>query len=273
MMRTPALRFALAGALLFFAANHWGAPRHATGPAVSAEAEDALLFDVALQSGLEQRDPLVAARLAELGRYLALAPDGADDAAFAQAARGLELVRTDPIIRRHLIDLMHLTAKTMPPAALPSERELRGFYEEHLATYTLPRRVRLRHVYLSRDRRGGQLAGDAGAIAARLRDAGADAGAGLGDAFARGASFGPLNEADLGRVFGPAFAAAALALPPHQWSSPIASAYGLHLVWIDTSFDAAPAPFADVRGQVLHAWLRERRADQLAASLSALRGG
>jgi hypothetical protein len=268
------VRFALAGAALFAVLDRWTPepPPPVTNAAVAGAAEDALLLDVALAGGLDRSDPLVRARLSNLGRYLELEPDAAGDAALEQQARGLDLVHSDPIIRRHLIDLMHLTAASLPPALLPSEDELRTYYGQHVTEYTLPPRTRLRHVYLSRDRRGPRLAADADALLERLHGQGSESGVGVGDGFARGAEVGPASDAELLRTFGPAFTAALAALPTRQWSGPIASAYGLHLVWIEERRAAAAPPFADVRGQLLHAWLRERRAEQLAASLSALRG-
>jgi len=275
-VRAPALRFALFGAVLFFALDRWLPAARSlppTGGTDAASAEDALLLNVALDAGLDRSDPWVRYRLANLGRYLGLAPETADDAVAEREARTLGLVHSDPIIRRHLIDLMHLTAASLPPAALPDDAELRRYYADHADAYALPDRVRLTHVYLSRDRRGANLAADAAALAARLHGQGMSAGAGLGDGFARGARVGPASTADLTRVFGADFATTVAALPVGQWSPPIASSYGLHLVWVEERLAAAPPPFEEVRGQLLHAWLRERRTDQLAASPSSLRGG
>lgn len=277
-MRAPALRFAAVGALLFVAVAHRGGapPPDASASASTATAnaatDDALLFDVALNAGLDRTDPFVRARLVNLGRYLSLAPEGADDATVEQAARAMHLVRSDPIIRRHLIDLMLLAAKTLPPTALPTEAELRAYYAAHAAQYALAPRVRLSHVYLSRDRRGAHLASDAAAVAVRLRVGDATGGLALGDSFARGAQIGFVTEAELARIFGSGFAAEVMALPPGQWSPPIVSAYGLHLVWIEERVASSAPRFEEVRGQLLHAWLREHRAARLAASLSALRG-
>lgn len=274
-MRAPALCFAVAGAALFAVVDRRNPPAPLDpAPAAVAEpaaADDALLLSVALRGGLDRSDPLVRARLVNLARYLALVPADADHDAAEQAARHIGLVHSDPIIRRHLIDLMHLTANSLPPSLLPSDTELRAYYAAHRETYTLPPRVRLTHVYLSRDRRGAHLAEDAAAMAARLHgDEAADGGA-HGDAFARGAEIGPASAAELARIFGPAFAAAVMTLPVGEWSAPIPSPYGLHLVRVAARSDAAPLPFDAVRGQLLHAWLREQRAAQLAASLSALR--
>jgi hypothetical protein len=275
-VRAPALRFAVAGALLFVGSNRWAPASHplpALPPTAAAEGgEDALLLEVALAAELDRTDPLVRDRLRSLARFLALAPEAADDATLEREARALGLVRSDPIIRRHLVDLMRLAAAALPAAALPDEDGLRTYYAAHLDAYTLPARVRLTHVYLSRDRRGSQLAGDAAALADALSGRGGGAGAGLGDPFLRGPAFGPATTTDLARVFGAGFADAVTALPVGRWSRPISSAYGLHLVWVEERLAPAPAPFEAVRNQVLHAWLRDRRADQLAASLASLRG-
>ena len=273
IVRAPALRFAIAGAVLFVALDRWIPAARPTIGGGSADSEDALLLNVALDAGLDRSDPLVRYRLVTLGRFLGLAPDSADDVAVEGQARTLGLVHSDPIIRRHLIDLIHLTAASLPPAALPDDAELRRYYASHADAYTLPDRLRLTHVYLSRDRRGAHLVGDAAALAAQLQGRGADAAAGLGDAFARGARIGPASAAELRRIFGAELAAAVAALPVGEWSSPIASSYGEHIVLVEERLASAPPPFEDVRGQLLHAWLRERRADQLAASLSSLRGG
>ena len=274
-MRAPALRFALAGAVLFVAADRWLPAAHSLAPAGVSDAgsEDALLLNVALDARLDRSDPYVRYRLVTLGRFLGVAPETEPDAAVEQQARTLGLVHSDPIIRRHLIDLIRLTAAALPPAALPDEAELRRNYAAHADAYAPPDRLRLRHVYLSRDRRGARTSDAAAALAAELRGRDADAGAGLGDGFARGATVGPATPAELTRIFGADFTTAVAALPVGEWSAPIASAYGLHIVRIDARLPSAPPPFEDVRGQLLHAWLRDRRADQLAASLSTLRGG
>lgn len=276
-MRAPALRFAVAGALLFAGYQHWAPPTRplAASPQVvaSGDDEDAVLLEVALAAELDRSDALVRDRLRNLARFLALAADGADDAALEREARALGLVRSDPVIRRHLVDLMRLTASTLPPAALPDEDALRAYYAAHRDAYALPARTRLTHVYLSRDRRGAALGRDAAALAAALHGRGVEAAAGLGDGFSRGAAVGPATTAELARIFGAGFADAVAELPVGQWSAPLPSTYGLHLVWVAERHAAEPAAFESVRNQVLHAWLRERRAQQLAAALAALRNG
>lgn len=263
-MRAPALRFAVAGALLY-ALLDWSPPAAVPAPAAAAS-DDALLLDLALAAELDRSDPLVRDRLASLGHFLALAPGG-DAQAREREARALGLERTDPIIRRHLIDLMQLTAGALPPGELPDEPALRDYYAAHGARYALPERVRLTHVFLSRDARGAGVAQQAAEAADALR-AGRTVG---GDPFARGRGIGPASAAELERIFGPGFAAAAFALPAGEWSAPIASTYGLHVVRVEERLAGGLPPFESVHGQLLHAWLRDRSAERAARNLASLR--
>jgi hypothetical protein len=262
-VRAPALRFAVAGALLY-ALLDW---TPAAPPRPAAADDDALLLDLAVTAQLDRTDPLVRDRLVSLGRFLALAP-GADDTVLEREARGVGLVRSDPIIRRHLVDLMQLTAAALPSNALPDDATLRAYYETRREAYALPERVGLTHVYLSRDRRGAAIDADAAQMVSALRRGDRV----QGDPFARGAQIGPATGDELARVFGAAFVEQVGTLPVGEWSAPIASAYGVHVVRVEARIAGGPPPFDSVRGQVLHQWLRERREQQLAATLAGLRG-
>jgi parvulin-like peptidyl-prolyl isomerase len=74
---------------------------------------------------------------------------------------------------------------------------------------------------------------------------------------------GPLSEAS--RAFGNDFAAKVDALPAGQWSGPLESPYGLHLVLVTERVAAARPALADVRPQVEREYLAERRKARLQA--------
>jgi hypothetical protein len=218
-----------------------------------------VLLREALAHEFDRRDPVVRARLIILGRYLGLARGG-DDAAVEREARALGLARSDQVVQRHLAEMMRLTAAKPGPDDLPSASELHTYYEQHAARFTEPLRVRVTNVYLSRDRRGDALAADANALLDELRRRGVDprdAGA-FGDPFVRGADVGPASADELDRTFGPGFAAALADLPEHTWSGPIASPYGLHLVWIEQRLPPSTLPFAAVQSRALHQYLDDR---------------
>ena len=271
-----ALHFALLGALLFLVDRWWTAPAPAPAPplvvASAADVDDELLLREALARQFDRRDPVVQQRLVGLARYLSLA-DPDDAAALEREARALGLERSDPTVRRHLVEMMRLAAAELRPGDLPDEAALHTYYADHPDRFAVPARISLSHVFLSRDRRGAELAGDAAALLAELRaravpPAGAPA---FGDPFVRGPHVRNASAAQLAGSFGPNFAAAAAALPEGTWSGPVTSPYGVHLVFVEGRQPAHAADFAVVRNRVVHELLRARRDQQLRATLDALR--
>ena len=76
---------------------------------------------------------------------------------------------TDLVVRRRLIQKMKLDVFAAARAVEPTEAELADYLQRHVGRFTQPARVRLSHVFLSRDRRGASLDADAEALLARLR--------------------------------------------------------------------------------------------------------
>lgn len=282
-MRSPLLRFTLAGALLFGLQRWWSASGDVPPPlpivvaergdsaATDAAIENEVLLREALVRRFDENDKVVRERLVRVGRFLGLAAGGDDDAV-EREARTLGLQRTDTMIRRYLVGMMRLAATQPGPQDLPDESALRAYYEEHAERYAQPVRTRLTHVYLSADRRGAELESDAATLLARLRTQSASAGdsASLGDAFARGATLS-LSAAQIDQVFGPGFAAALAEQPQRAWVGPLRSSYGLHLVWIDETTPAAPLPLAAVRSRVVHEMLADGAERRLREKVRALR--
>jgi len=273
--RRPA-HFVLIGALLFATDRRWmpSAPP-ANRPVIVAPAEqvdDELLFQEALAHGFDRSDPIVHQRLVALASYLGLA-DAADDVALEREARVLGLERTDPTVRRHLIEMMRLGASVLTPTDMPDEAALRAYYTDHAARFARPARTTLTQVYLSRDRHGDGVGAAADALLAQLRARAVppDAAGALGDPFARGAHVSDASTAQLASSFGPAFADAVAELPEGEWSGPIASPYGLHLVFVEARRSEEAAPFAAVRNRVVHEVLRQRSAERLQVALQTLR--
>jgi len=273
MTRTrPALHFLCAGAALFAATQWWtpvASPRNAAPMTDTDRSDDGLLLREAFALGLDDSRP-VRGRLVSLAETLDLAP--ADDPIRqVREARAVGLEYSDPVVRRHLVELMRLAAST--PRTLPDEAALRAYYAAQVDRFRAPERVRLTQVYLSGARRGAAAATDAAALLARLRSGELDAAAGLalGDGFARGAHLGPVSRDELARVLGPAFAEAVFAVPDANWHGPYPSSYGVHLVRVEARLPAAVPDLSRVRSRVLHAYLRERGETRFADTLAALR--
>jgi len=272
---TTLFHFVLIGAVLFAARRWLPTSRSAGGPVVvasAAQVDDELLYREALAQGFDRRDPIVRQRLVALARYLDLAAAD-DDAALERQARALGLERSDPTVRRHLIEMLRLAAANLAPDDMPDEKALRAYYAAHGEEFTRPLRTTLTHVFISRDLHGDDTSATAAALLKQLRASAVTpaAAAGLGDPFPRGGRVSNASSDNLARSFGSAFSAAVAQLPQGAWSGPVASPYGLHLVFVEERRAEERQPFATAQNRVMHGVLRERGAARLRATLDRLR--
>ena len=262
-IRSPALHFLCLGAVLLVAAR--ASERAAPLPADVSDEE--LLYQAAIDAGVDRTDPAAVGRLARLGAFVG--EDRGDEAALAAEARRLGLARSDVVVRRHLAHMMLLAAGRLERDEVPTDDELAA----RTAELTIPARVRFTQVYVSRARHGAGTDADAAALldALRAEDVGPDAATARGDAFVTGPDVGPIDDMDLDRRFGPGFAAALAAAPVGGWVGPLRSTYGLHLVWVRERLAPETPSLDAVRGQLTHRWIQERSAVRAQERLAALR--
>jgi hypothetical protein len=244
---------------------------------VAREADEEMLYREALLIGLDRRDRAVKWRIVEKMHFL-FGDDGGDaDAAYR---RGLELGldRDDVVVRNAMVTKMRLLAKqasrTEEPTGPALEAALAAYLANHADTFSQSARISLTQIYLSAEKRGDALAADAAALLARLRaDATPPSAATrLGDPFPAGAAVRDASSTTMAKLFGDGLASAVAKLPAGQWSDPIPSPYGLHLVWVSGRTAADLPPLADVRERVLRAYRAERRDAYLARMMVELRG-
>jgi PPIC-type PPIASE domain len=231
--------------------------------------DEELLFREALARGLDH-DRSVRMWLIEQMQVLTDARSTDPDALYDQAL-ALDLHRTDLVVRRILVQKMRLLAaraNEQPPA----EAALRSYYAAHAPDYTPPTRVTLWHVFLASATYGSRADEEARALLATLtqqRTLPTDA-VRHADSFSVPAHLIGQSPAQLEKLFGPTFAAALADTPVHTWAGPIASAYGVHLVWIEAREPATPPPFDSVRGRVRERYQDELRRERVQALLRDL---
>jgi parvulin-like peptidyl-prolyl isomerase len=239
---------------------------------IQAEIDDEVLTLEARRLGAHRNDPVVQRRLL---RNMSFLEEGSERSAgdLLDEAYALRMDETDLVVRRRLIQKMKLDVFAAARAEEPMEAELADYLQRHVERFTQPARVRLSHVFLSRDRRGASLDADAEALLARLVRDGAlvEQTGDLGDPFLFPLDLPPRSERELAKLFGPEFAAIAAALPMGQWTGPIPSAYGLHLVWVHDRAPAVVSRLDAVRGEVREALLAERGERALREVVRALR--
>jgi hypothetical protein len=170
----------------------------------------------------------------------------------------LGLDRDDAVIRRRLRQKLEFIADELIDLVEPTEADLGAWLAEHPDSYTPPTSLSFLQVYLSPQRRGDALAADAEQLLARLRGGDVDPES-AGDHTLLDHAF--LNaEADVvARTFDQAFADRLAEEPLGEWSGPVESPFGLHLVRIDSRVEGSLPVLAEVRDEVERDWLYARR--------------
>ena len=257
VLREPLVHFLALGALLFL----FFAWRGGSGPGSSRIAITPGLVEH-LTSGFArtwQRPPTDA-------ELKGLIDDYVKEEIATREAIAMGLDKDDTIIRRRLRQKLEFLVEDAVDQVPPTDAQLQEWLEKHPEAFRPESRVALRQVYVSTERRGASARADSERLLARLRAAGKDAKIdALGDAsmLSRDLPLGPLSEVT--RAFGSDFAAKVDALAPGQWTGPIESPYGLHLVLVPERVAATRPALADVRPLVERELLAERRKAQLQA--------
>ncbi len=239
---------------------------------IQMAADEEMLFREALALGLNRRDPIVRRRLIRNMRLLTEDPNRKDDDLFREAL-ALGMDRSDVVARRRLVQKIRFLASEAAHTREPSTAELQEALARHAVRFLEPERVRLSHVYLGRDRRKEALEADASQLLAKLRRDSIPPRRAHehGDPFLLQHHLPPRSEQELTRSFGPRFAHDVMRVEPGSWSGPMASSYGLHLVWVYERTPRKPRSFESVRGEVRQALQAAREQEALDAMLTKLR--
>ncbi len=83
----------------------------------------------------------------------------------------------------------------------------------------------------------------------------------LGDRFMLQSYYPAQSPAQVQRLFGSFFADSLFATSEPGWHGPLASGYGLHLVFVHERADASEPPWDEIEPRVLEEWRSQRRTD------------
>jgi hypothetical protein len=269
-LRAPGVHFAALGALVFAVGSWHGVDDAPAAPGLAALSDEELLEREARRLGLDRDDSGIRRRLVRNLRFLGEGAAG-DEQADYEEALALGLDASDLVVRRRLVQRLELHALAWARASEPTDAELAALLAREPERFALPGRVRLTHVFLSRDRHGAGLEAADRVLARRLASVVPERAARLGDPFLLGAQLPRRTLAELAASFGDGFARAVAALPPGRWSGPIASSYGLHRVFVQERTPGRAARLEEVRSALREAVFAERAEAVLADWLRRLR--
>jgi hypothetical protein len=188
---------------------------------------------------------------------------------FYREAMAMGLDQNDPMVRRRMRMKLEFMLEDLSGQDA-SDEVLSDFLQRNSDSFRDEAQLTLRQVYLNPDQRP-DLENDAGQLLSRLRDGSAPEA--LGDHTLAPRTYQLAPQSEIARDFGDEFARQVAALPVGDWSGPVYSPFGAHLVRIEARIDARLPELAEIRDEVLREYLVEKREQQKDLAYAKLREG
>ena len=246
LLREPLMHFLLIGAALFLVFDQVGDPVEIDNRIVISQANlDILANDWLRRTGRPPSPQQVEQQLRQYIREQVL----------SREAVNLGLDRDDVIIRRRLAQKMQFLFDDLGQVPDPTEADLNVFMSKHVERFTLPATLSFRHIFLDPDSRGEAIQDQAQQLISRLQESNAVVDTSeLGDPILLPLQFDNQTRLQISNLLGDEFAEQVYKLPVNRWSGPVASGYGLHLVYVHSRTAARVQPLTEVRQSVIRQW-------------------
>lgn len=267
LLREPLSHFVLLGALLFVVEAIVSGPGAAMETerapiVVSPERVEGLAARYERQTG---RRPSPTELRAAVDRFLR-------SEVLRRRALELGLGEGDDVISQRLIQKMEFILDNRVEVAAPTDESLLAFMEANAERYRSPPRTSFTHIFFAPDRRQGGAEADAEATLAALLSSSPvpERAPERGDPFMLQYDFVRRSADDVRRSFGSAFADALEASRLGEWSGPMISSYGVHLVRVGERTDGGMPSVESVRRRVEAEWSDAAREDAVESAAREL---
>jgi len=194
--------------------------------------------------------------------------------ALSREASALGLDKEDVIIRRRLAQKMEFLSVDMASVEEPDTNALKQFYNDHILNYQVPGEVTFYQVYISTDTRTPLEAQEfARAMLQTLRneEIDGDRAQEYGDPFMLPNYFPNYSVNDIQGLFGPGnFVEVIFQAEMQQWTGPVQTPYGFHLVYVEAREDSQFEPFSQVQERVYQDYLESRQQEMGEAYLNEI---
>jgi peptidyl-prolyl cis-trans isomerase C len=170
---------------------------------------------------------------------------------YREAVR-LSLDKDDAIVRRRLRAKMEFLASAEAETMVANDAVLQAWLDKYPARYAADPLISFQSIYIGTTGAEAVAMAKANGVLVKLQQ-GADP-LTLGDPISLPQSMAGVSAKAIDRQFGDAFAARLILLPKGEWSGPIASGFGLHLVRVDAVTAVRAPKLAEVRQRVENDW-------------------
>ncbi len=187
---------------------------------------------------------------------------------FREAVK-LGLDKGDRIVKRRLVQKYRFMLNDAIIVPEPDEQTLKQYYSAHLTAYQIQERLSFDHHFFSNSGRVDPY-GDA-ATAMLKRKKNKEHITSVGDSFPGPSRVTGQTENRVNRLFGVNFFDQLKEVKIGEWSSPIESAYGWHLVYVHERAGSETLSFDAAKREVLTDWRQRKRLEARAERLKKLR--
>jgi len=245
-LREPVVQFLLGGALLFLV--------HALLADPGSERPDRIVVTEDRVSMLAQAFERTWMRPPSDAELDGLIDDYLTEEVLYREALALGLDRDDLVVRRRMRQKLEFLNEGLTETSA-SEEDLRAFHAAHPERFALPSRVSFSQIFVDAP---SPAAAEprAALLLARLRAG--ESHEVLGDPSLLVPEMRDATPGEVSDRFGSEFAEQLHALPVSEWSGPVSSSFGLHLVRVDRREPGRAPRFEEVRGAVEREWAEEQ---------------
>lgn len=248
LLREPLVHFGLIGIALFFAFSFAGNP-------VNPESDRIVVtqgqtdFLKANFTRTWQRPPTEEEMQGLINGYVR-------DEILYREALALGLDRDDPVIRRRLKQKLEFMNDDLAGVVTASDEQLKEFISSHPESFRIEAQVTFRHIFLGMDQHGNSVMEKAAQLLTELsNDANIRDPDTMGDNLMLPKSFNLSPVSEIARLFGKLFSVEIMKIKQGNWTGPIRSGYGLHLVLISEKIEERQPELDEVREIVEREWL------------------
>ena len=261
LLQEPLLHFLLIGIALFVVYENVAAPNRA---GMSIVVSEAMVDEMAREHEVRwTRKPSDQELAGLVDAYVR-------DEILYREGLALGLDRDDALIKRRVRQKFEVIAEEQSAREAPSDADLAAYITKNASRFLLPATVSFEQIFF--DNAGTPADVERAVAAARVAVArGADPRK-LGQASMLPAQVENTAQDLVARDFGAGFARQVETAPLGQWSGPIASSFGAHLVRVTARTPAVSPELDGIRRIVAREWENERRASSRSDSYQKLRG-
>jgi hypothetical protein len=261
LWREPLLHFLLIGAALFV---FYGLTRDVDG-----EAPNRIVVTSGQVEQLAANFRRTWMRPPTEEELAALVENHVREEVFYREALAMGLDQNDPLVRRRMRMKLEFILEDLTAGEVTDE-VLTGFLQQHPDRFGAEAKISFQQVFLNPDTRN-DLAGDAKRLLAGLNGGAEPESA--GDPTLLPLDYSLASQSEIARSFGERFARDAIELAPGDWTGPVYSAYGGHLLKVSQRVEARQPALEEIRKQVEREYLAQRRKEQKNLAYQKLRQG